>query len=355
MRHLFCLTSICALAVAIAVTLATALATLASLWWVGELLTHLRVQYTLVLLICLPSLVLRFRRAGWLVLTPLLINATMLIPLYSDTQSARVIATRPFTIVNYNLDASASDHTAAFNYLRNQRADILSLQELTPGLDQRLATELPMYRVIHSHPMTNSQGSALLLAAGTEIEVISASIVHFPQRSSRPLIAATLNIEGQEVALLSLHIIRPLNARKSSYQQVEFAAAAAWSREQQEQGRPVLIIGDFNATPCSSHFRQLLQDGHLLNSERGYGIQPTWPANLPSLFRIPLDHCLYSQDIIITDRRIGPFLGSDHASLHVQFALAGPKRPAAFMSDRFTTLPIYKGSFSCPDCAAPSP
>jgi endonuclease/exonuclease/phosphatase (EEP) superfamily protein YafD len=320
-RILFRLLYLGALILAVVVTALSLIASLTNRWWISELLSQPRPQYALALTLCLPILMARFRRVGWLTLIPLLLNMATFIPLYFGAQTPATLATGSYSLLHYILDNTLPDHTAAFAYIRNHPVDILSLQELTPELDQRLTTELPGYRVVYSQPMSNAHGSALLLADGAGIRVISAGIVYLPEHLVRPIIAATFEIEGYEVAFLSLHVVRPVDAERFEIQQSEFAATAAWSQTQQAQKRGVLIIGDFNATSWSSNFLQLRRDGLLLNSEQGHGVQPTWPASLPPLFGLPIDHCLHSQSIVITGRHSGPFLGSLHTPLHIQFAL----------------------------------
>jgi endonuclease/exonuclease/phosphatase (EEP) superfamily protein YafD len=304
------------------VTALTLIGFTARYWWLGETLSQLRPQYALALVLCLPFLLWRFRHAGWLTLIPLLLNVGTFVPLYFPPQHDLSPTSRQYTALHYNLDNTLPDHTAAFDYLRNHPVDILSLQELTPDVAARLTEELPGYVIAYSHPMTNSHGSVILVSVASGIEVRSADIIHLPEYSVRPIIEAMLDIDGHSVAFLSLHVIRPVSAWNTDFQQIEFASAAEWSRQQQAQGQTVLIMGDLNSTSWSRNFRQFQQAGQLHNSERGFGLEPTWPASLPALFTIPIDHCLYSPGIIIVKRFIGPFLGSDHAPIHIQFALA---------------------------------
>jgi len=321
MKHLYNLACFSALVLAVCITAATLVGTLAQQWWIGELLSHPRPQYAFILLCCLPLLVARFHQLGWLVLIPLLLNLTTFSPLYFGKPLP--LSTPSFTALHYNLDATLPDHTVAFTYLRKHPVDILLLQELTPELERRITTALPQYKIVYSHPMKNTHGSAFLLAADSDIRVISAKVVNLPHYSPRPMIEALLDIDGQEVALLSLHVTRSRNAGTSAFQQTELAAVAEWSRAQQTySGRNVLIIGDFNTTPWSARFQQLKNEGLLLSSESGYGVQSTWPASLPSVLGIPIDLCLYSQGITIVDRYIGSFLGGDHRPLFIQFQLS---------------------------------
>ena len=80
-------------------------------------------------------------------------------------------------------------------------------------------------------------------------------------------------------------------------------------------------------TPWSPYFRRLLDDGALHDASRGRGPAPTWPVGLGPM-RIPIDHCLHSDGVVVTDRRTGPGVGSDHLPLIVDL-LISPRRRVA--------------------------
>jgi endonuclease/exonuclease/phosphatase (EEP) superfamily protein YafD len=195
------------------------------------------------------------------------------------------------------------------------------LQELTPALAGRLASELPGYRVVYAIPMENTHGSALLLPAESPIEVLAAWEIHLPESSPRPLIAATLRHDGRALTLLSLHVIRPKDADTAAIQAAEYAATAAWARDQRQQtGLPLLIIGDYNTTPWSARFQRFLAESGLRDSSAGFGYQPTWPAYAPAI-GIPIDHAAVSPEVAVLARAAGPDLGGDHTPLRLTIAL----------------------------------
>ena len=82
----------------------------------------------------------------------------------------------------------------------------------------------------------------------------------------------------------------------------------------------VLLLGDLNVTPWCYYFQKLVRDSGLMDSTRGFGVQPSWPSNNIFL-RIPLDHCLHTPKIQIVGREIGPAIGSDHFPLIVDFVI----------------------------------
>ena len=90
-----------------------------------------------------------------------------------------------------------------------------------------------------------------------------------------------------------------------------------------------MLAGDLNVTQFSPHFKNLLKTGKLKDSSRGFGYQPTWPAQLPllnkisecPLFRIPLDHVLVSGDIQVRSVELLPSIGSDHLAVEAVLSI----------------------------------
>ena len=69
------------------------------------------------------------------------------------------------------------------------------------------------------------------------------------------------------------------------------------------------------AVAAAEPMRQLAANSDLVDSMVGHGIQHTWPRQLWPL-RVPIDHLLHSPSLTTTNRRVGPFLGSDHRPVH---------------------------------------
>jgi endonuclease/exonuclease/phosphatase (EEP) superfamily protein YafD len=86
---------------------------------------------------------------------------------------------------------------------------------------------------------------------------------------------------------------------------------------------PVIVLGDLNFTPWSPYFRELLRDGGLRNTSQGHGLHASWPALLP-MGRIPLDHCLVSPEIRVSNKQVGPYIGSDHLPVMVEVLVPPP-------------------------------
>ena len=248
-------------------------------------------------------------------LASLLINCIVLFPFFIQP-SVAIAADNALDIVHLNINRGRADMSS----LDAMAADVVFLQEVRPEVVDRLPGLFPSYTVVRSHPIRGSEGSAVLLHKESPLEIIGSDIINLPDYSTRPLIVTEAQFKGRSIKLLSLHLSRPDNEQNDAFQKTELDAAAVWSREMQQQGYDVIIVGDFNVTPWSNRFTKLLADGQLNDSLRGYGLQNTWPSTIPSFLRLPIDHALYSDGWATVARSTTAVSGSDHMVLRVSLA-----------------------------------
>lgn len=310
-------------------SIATLLSFAGNLWWVFELMEHFRPQYCLILVTAL--VVGGISRQVWCFAwcLPLALNLVLIVPLFLSpagganfsTQANRIPSNNTLRLLHVNLDHDNQDTNRAIRYIEAQNADLVLLQEVTPRWMIELESHLSRYRVLKSFPRENSTGQAMLVPATPSqlVEVAATQVLELPPKSGQPLLEATLRWGGREVVILSLSIIRPRNRETSAFQDVEFGAAAQWSlRQQNKEGREIVVIGDFNSTPWSGRFRSFRHNSNLVNSLRGFGLQPTWHSILPSPLMIAIDHCLHSKSLSTINRFTGSNIGSDHLPLFVE-------------------------------------
>ena len=85
----------------------------------------------------------------------------------------------------------------------------------------------------------------------------------------------------------------------------------------------MIVAGDFNTTPWSPHFGDLLAAAGLRNAAEGKGYIPTWPTWFwPA--RIPIYYVLLKGPIAVTTVRRGPAVGSDHFPIIADLRLLSP-------------------------------
>jgi endonuclease/exonuclease/phosphatase (EEP) superfamily protein YafD len=93
---------------------------------------------------------------------------------------------------------------------------------------------------------------------------------------------------------------------------VRNAQLRALARELSRCPRACVAVGDFNVTPWSSHFRDVLQSAGVHDCAAGRGLLTTWSSGLPAMLRIRIDQCLIAGAASVADVRVGESMGSDH-------------------------------------------
>ena len=300
--------------------IASFLGLLGKLWWKFELLDHPRPQYCLGLFL---GLLVGWSLGQWwslIWLVPLVVNIGLLAPLFLPHPQLDRPSTNPtLRLLHANIDRHNPEPDRVIRYLQQQSVDLLLLQEITPAWLTKLQAELPDYQVLKAEAFDHTMGSAVLVnKQHSPFKIEQIQTIHLPENSDRPLLETILNDGNQQWAILSFHVIRPRSTQTSNRQITEFSAAADWSRRQLQQQRAVVIIGDLNSTLWSQRMRQLEPDSQLINSQRGFGFQPTWSANFPPLMKIAIDHCFHSHNLMVTRRYISPDIASDHLPLVVE-------------------------------------
>lgn len=301
-------------------TITTLLGFAGSLWWRFELMEHFRPQYCLILIAAIIVGAISHQSWCFIWCVPLALNLALILPLFFRSGQVQASPKNTLTILHANLDHGNQDTTQAIEYIKSQKLDLVLLQEVTAKWLTAIETNLSQYQIIKSLPLENSQGWVMLLPIkpSPSLEILATQIIKLPAYSNRPLLEIISRWENREVAILSLSVARP---NQSNFQAVEFDAAAEWSLLQQKANkREVVVIGDFNSTPWSSRFRKFQQASNLHNSQRGFGLQPTWQSTFPSVLMIAIDHCLHSRSITTINRYIGSNIGSDHLPLVVELS-----------------------------------
>lgn len=287
---------------------ATAAGFFGGAWWIFDLVAHFRLQLLGGLLVCAAIL------ASWRWWAAAgaagfgLMNAIVIAPLWlgepapADPESP----TLELTLFNVHVSNPAIAELAA--YLAATDSDVIAALEVDRDLLPALEAALPGYRAI-AEPRPDSFGVAVfsrLPGEGRVIELIPGGL---------PAIELVVTVGGRPIDLLVVHPLPPVGRDNTARRDRLLEAAGRWV---DGRDNPAVVIGDLNATPFSSAFRQLRGD-RLVSSQRGFGYQATWSPPLP-LLSVPIDHCLHDPRLTTIERRVGPALGSDHRPLHVSLA-----------------------------------
>jgi endonuclease/exonuclease/phosphatase (EEP) superfamily protein YafD len=141
-------------------------------------------------------------------------------------------------------------------------------------------------------------------------------------------ITGQLTVNQQAIELVGIH---PLPPARTQFFHLRNRQLEAVSQYVKTLSNPVVVIGDMNITMWSPYYKRLMNKTGLVNARRGFGIVPSWPTESSfqrspawflSLLSIPIDHCLISRSIRVTNVSTGASTGSDHRPLLVDLSVA---------------------------------
>jgi endonuclease/exonuclease/phosphatase (EEP) superfamily protein YafD len=219
-------------------------------------------------------------------------------------------AANPVRVMSVNLLSSNHENEAVFQAVEEAQPDLLIFLELNSWWHQKLQAQYGTTYPFHQSEVREDNFGISLYS---KVPLQDFEILELEDQI--PLLLASFENEGHPFHLLALHLIPPVNKRRSAQRD---SSLAALPKVLASLPHAVMVVGDFNATPWSYPFRHLLAETELHDSSRGFGLQPTWPTYFP-LLGIPIDHCLYSSGVRIVNREVGAKTGSDHRPLIVDF------------------------------------
>jgi endonuclease/exonuclease/phosphatase (EEP) superfamily protein YafD len=197
--------------------------------------------------------------------------------------------------------------------IRAEKPDIVALVEYAPGWSEAIAAIRAEYPYRVEHPARASG-----LALWFKERPMTIGQPELLVQDGHPVIHARFIFAGKERDLWLVHPRSPLSRRRFlTPGNAEMDAIAARVKG---MGGSTIVVGDMNSTDGSAHFRDLLKTTGLRDSRLGFGRQGSWPTDQP--YRIAIDHVFVSRDLAVSDRRIGPTVGSDHFPVIVDLAPA---------------------------------
>lgn len=291
------------------------LAGLSSLTYLGwdypvELLAHFRVQYIWIS-VCLPFVFWQLKNRWAFALSMILLawGCVELVPWYLPRTQVSSDKTG-VNVLLANMLFMNPESWRLQTLLKNESPDIVVLMEIHDRHQTLMKNLIKTYPYFSQHDSGVGGVGVWSKIPLNEINGIKMGPAQFYTLFIR------LNIQGKPLEMIATHPAAPTDQEMFNRRNQEFQALNAYLKN--KTGRHVLL-GDLNVTPWSPHYRQLIQNTQLTNGRLGFGIQPTWPTELPPFIRIPLDQVLISPGLEVHNLRTGPELGSDH--LPLQFKL----------------------------------
>jgi endonuclease/exonuclease/phosphatase (EEP) superfamily protein YafD len=281
-------------------------------WWGFDLLSHFRVQYAGALACSAAILALSKRpRLAILALAASCGIALTLIP-FSKSPPARAKAGHALTIVSFNVNTANTRHGEALEYLLKTDADVIFLMEVSEEWIRDLHPLIAKYPFHLESPRDDNFGVAMYSRRPFE----RAQVTEFGPVEV-PVVEAELNLGGSKLQLVGLHTLPPINALHSKLRNEELLHYAELAARADP---PTVLMGDFNLTPFSPWFAEILRRSTLSDTAANFVWSPTWMRNSVVL-GLRIDQMLIPNSFTLISREIGPACGSDHCPVEVRLSL----------------------------------
>jgi endonuclease/exonuclease/phosphatase (EEP) superfamily protein YafD len=298
------------------VCVATLLAFAGRWSWFCELLVNFRTHYALLLLVALGAAgLLRCWRVVGVAAVSLALNLWPMHGEFAGSRLSPVTGPRSMRLVSFNVNVANGDMGRVAAYLDDLEADVVVFQEMTRANADRLGVLLP--RLSHRYPGEDPVAPDVLMLSRWPLAA--------PQIATREGLVlgvrADVDLGDRRLRLYGVHLNWPVVPEAERGRNAQLAALG---RELAECRGPCVVVGDFNTTPWSSHYRDLLENSGAGDCAWGQGWLPTWNSGLPAMLRIRIDHCLAAGAIDVVGVRVGESLGSDHFATINDLAISAP-------------------------------
>lgn len=306
------------LALIILLLLISVLPHLITNFWVADLFVHFKVQY-LALLIPAGLLAAYIRMKKWvLIMIGLLIcwNLYFIFPLINFLTDVNDPGENDLKVLSINLLSDNTNFDAVGASIIQHSPDVLFLLEYNDSWATGLENRLSEYPYRHEVPRRDNFGIAVF--SKYPVECVTLTWDGLP-----PLIRANLQYREQEWTMFAVHTFPPVGQERFRRRNEQLNRLASFIEEHIDKNAPVILGGDLNTSSCSAHFRRFMENADMVDSRNGWGIQATWPVGfLPGM--TTLDHFLV-RNVMVTNREIGPDIGSDHLPVLLQARLVSDR------------------------------
>jgi endonuclease/exonuclease/phosphatase (EEP) superfamily protein YafD len=292
-----------------------------------ELLTHFQIQYFWLLIIagvvgtiCWWQGKLDNRIILFLWLFTLALNLVEILPWYLSQQQIVADRSDVLRVMSFNICGNNTDTLAIVRSIRAVNPDVVMLVEVSPQMMEQITASLE-----NEFPdRFRSPGGGLGILS--KLPLKSAQGENFAGSDATNLVAS-IEYRDRAIKFIGTHPMVPKGLDLFEYRNRHLQAIGNQIEGTQES---IVLLGDFNLTPWSPYYRQLVQATGLHNTRIGFGILPTWarpaaygdlPKWLIPILNIPIDHIFVTQDLQVVRTYVGDNGNSDHAPIISELAI----------------------------------
>lgn len=263
----------------------------------------------LAVLLTVPAL-----RSRWAVIaTAMLVIAQVVVlaPRFLPDRWQVPAAAAELRVATVNANVGAADPRALVRLVRDERIDVLAVQQL-PSAGITALTEAGLDTLLPYHELRPEYDSSIYsrtpLTRGGPL----------PADTAWPQTTAEVTVGGRTVRLVAVHTYYPVGDPGRWTRDLAALASVA-----HDSGPDTVFLGDFNATLDHTPMRDLLAAGLVdIHAELGRGWARTWPVGKPLMPPlVQLDHVLHGPGLVGVSVGERTVPGTDHRAVVAVLAL----------------------------------
>jgi endonuclease/exonuclease/phosphatase (EEP) superfamily protein YafD len=272
--------------------------------WACELLVNFRTHFAMLLgLALLIAVAFRHWRIAGAAALGVALNVWPMYGAFFGPGAPPMPDARAVRVAAFNVYFANDDVPGIAAYLDSLQPDVVVFEELPPARAERLAALLPQlpHRFVSRHDGVRG------------VVVLSRWPLGAPQAVTSDGqsygVRAEVDLGDRTFRLYGVHLNWPMVPAMAQFRNSQLRHIG---HELSQCPGACVVVGDFNVTPWSSHFRDVLKTPGVRDCAAGRGLLGTWFSALPPVLRIRIDQCLAAGAVSVVDVRVGESVGSDH-------------------------------------------
>jgi endonuclease/exonuclease/phosphatase (EEP) superfamily protein YafD len=207
-----------------------------------------------------------------------------------------------FKMYYHNVHSSNRSSKELLSAIKKTDAEIISLVEMTPSLDEEIRNGLSDHSNIYSLPRDDQFGVSIYSKYPFDV-------LNVYGHEGIPLYVK-FYLKDFKTTIYLVHLIPPMWREAWNIQKETLFSMI--DDIHKNKNEPYLVVGDFNMTPWSTLYQIFLEQLNPLYSTSESYSEGTWPAFMPQILSLPIDHVFSNRKFI---KSIEGASGSDHRAL----------------------------------------
>jgi len=213
-------------------------------------------------------------------------------------------------LINFNI--SYFNDVKNFENIRemilSEKPDIVQFQEFSPQMQDKIKTLKSIF------PYSTELNKPLDVFDSI---ILSKHPLTFAEIGEHHVAIANLILNETEISIVGIHLIPGGTKETFNYalQQINYLKTVINNSQ-----KNLILLGDLNMTSTSKRFTNFLKETNLYTYTSYKNITSTWPAFVPNLLGIQIEHVLFSNNFKMINKNTANSFDSDHRPLIVELS-----------------------------------